>query len=64
MIYVAINMVNAEQNGRHFADTIFTRIFSKEKVSVLNQISLQFVPKGPIDKLSLIQVPRHCPNQL
>ena len=37
-------------NERHFADDIFTRIFFNENYHILFEISLRFVPKGPIDK--------------
>ena len=37
------------QNGSHFADDIFMCIFMNEKSRILSQISLKFVPKGPID---------------
>ena len=37
------------QNGRHFADDILRCIFVNEKFCVLIEISLKFVPKGPID---------------
>ena len=37
------------QNGRHFAHDIFKRIFVNEKYGILINISLKFVPKGPID---------------
>ena len=39
------------------ADDIFKRIFLNENVKILIQISLQFVPRGPIDnKSALVQV--------
>ena len=37
------------QNDRHFADIIFKCLFLNEKFCILIQISLQLVPKGPID---------------
>ena len=37
------------QNGCHFADIIFRCIFMNEKVCILIQFSLKFVPNGPID---------------
>ena len=47
----------SEQNGRHLADNLFRRIFMNEKVGILIEISLNFVPKGPIDNKSvLVQV--------
>ena len=49
------------QNGRHFAD-ILKRIFMNENFYILIQISLKFVPKGPIDnKSALVQV-MACPQ--
>ena len=39
------------------ADNIFKCIFMNEKLRILIQISLKFVPKGPIDNMSaLVQV--------
>ena len=37
------------QNGRHFTNDIFRCIFKNEKFCIFIQISLKFVPKGPID---------------
>ena len=37
------------QNGRRLADDIFICIFTNEKFSILMKISLNFVPKGPIN---------------
>ena len=42
------------QNGRHFADDIFKCIFMNEYFSILIRISLKFVPKGPIDNMSVM----------
>ena len=36
------------------ADDIFKRIFLNENVRILTQISLKFVPKGPIDNKSAL----------
>ena len=45
------------QNGRHFADDTFKRIFLKENVRIPIKISLKFVPKGPIDNIpALFQI--------
>ena len=45
------------QYGRHFADNIFRCIFMNEKFCILIQISLKFVPKGPIDNSpALVQI--------
>ena len=43
--------------GAILADDIFKRIFLNENVSISIQISLKFVPKGPIEnKSALVQV--------
>ena len=46
---VYVNSSSPGQNGRHFADDIFSCIFVNEKFCILIKISLKFVPKGPID---------------
>ena len=49
--------IEAETNGRHFADAIFKCIFFNENVWILIQISLKFVPKGPINNIpALVQI--------
>ena len=40
------------KNGRHFTDDIFKRIFLNGNVRISIQISLKFVPKGPVDNKS------------
>ena len=45
----SINSSPAGQNGRHFADDIFTCILVNEKICILIKISLKFVPKCPIN---------------
>ena len=37
------------QNSRHSTDDIFKSIFMKEKFCISIQVSMKFVPKGPID---------------
>ena len=50
------NTLRPRQNGRHVAD-IFKCIFLNENVWTSIQISLKFVPKGPIDNISaLVQI--------
>ena len=45
------------QNGHHFAYDIFRCIFVTEKFCILTQISLWFVPNGPIDNNpALVQI--------
>ena len=52
-----VNTLKPRQNGRHFADDTFKRIFVNEIVSILIEISLKFVPKGPINNIpSLVQI--------
>ena len=47
--FVSINTLRPRQNGCHFADYIFKCIFLNENVWFPIQISLTFVPKGPIN---------------
>ena len=45
------------QNGRHFAEDIFKRIFLNENIWTSIKISLKFVPKGPINNIAaLVQI--------
>ena len=44
----AFNTLRPKQNGRHFPDDIFKRIFLNENVWISINFSLKFVPKGPI----------------
>ena len=41
-----VNSLRPRQNGRHFADDIFKRIFFNENFRIPIKISLKFVPKG------------------
>ena len=51
------NTLRPRQNGRHFADDIFNRIFLNENIWIPIKISLRFVPKGPINNNpSLVQI--------
>ena len=44
------------QNGCHFPEDIFKCIFMNEKFCIVIQISLKFVPKGPINNIpALVQ---------
>ena len=47
-----LNSSLSGQDGHHFADDIFKGIFSNENVRISIQISLKFVPNGPIDNKS------------
>ena len=52
-----LNTLRPRQNGRHFADDTFKRIFLNENNKILIKISLKFVPKGPINKIpALVQI--------
>ena len=54
---VSLNSLRPRQNGRHFTDDVFKRIFLNENVWILLKISLKFVPKGLINNIpSLVQV--------
>ena len=56
-IMLAINSLRPRQNGHHFADDNFKRIFLNKNVWVSIEISLKFVPKGRINNiLSLVQI--------
>ena len=51
------NTLRPRQNGRHFADDTFKRIFLKENVRISIKIPLKFVPKSPIDNIpALFQI--------
>ena len=49
LLLQCLKLISPGQNGRHFADDIFRCNFVNEKFYILIQISLKFVPKGPID---------------
>ena len=52
-----VNTLRPRQNGRHFPDDIFKCILLNENVWIPIQISLEFVPKGPINNIpSLVQI--------
>ena len=52
-----VNTLRPRQNGRHFADDTFKRIFLNENVGISIEISLKFVLKGPINNIpALVQV--------
>ena len=51
------NTLRPRQNGRHFPDDIFKWIFLNENVWISINISLKFVPRGPIHNIpTLVQV--------
>ena len=52
-----VNTLRPKQNGRHFGDDTFKRIFLNENVRISIKISLKFVPKGPINNNpALVQI--------
>ena len=51
------NPLRPRQNGRRFADDTFKRIFLNENVRISIEISLKFVPRGPINNIpTLVQI--------
>ena len=53
----SFNTLRPRQNGRHFADDTFKRIFLNENVRIPIKISMKFVPKGPINNIpALVQI--------
>ena len=51
------NTLRSRQNCRHFADDIFKCIFMNENVWISLKISLEFVPKIPMNNIpSLVQI--------
>ena len=54
---VIINTLRPRQNGRHFADDILKCIFLNENVWIPIEISLKFIPQGPINNIpALVQI--------
>ena len=52
-----VNTMVPRQNGGHFADDTFKRIFVNENVRISINISLKFVPKGLINNIpALVQI--------
>ena len=46
-----VNTLRPRQDGHHFADDTFKRIFFNETFRILIKISLKFVTKGPINNI-------------
>ena len=54
---VNVNTLRPRQDGRHFADDIFTCNFFNENCCILIKFSLKYVRKGPIDNnAALVQI--------
>ena len=50
----AINTLRPRQNGRHFAEDIFKFIFLNENLWISLRVSLEFVPKVPINNIPVL----------
>ena len=56
-----INSSPPGQNGRHFADDMFKRIFVNENIWISSKSSLKYISWGLIDKMSaLVQIMTWC----
>ena len=54
---VSLNTLRPRQNGRHFADDTFKRIFLNENVRISLKISLKFLPRVRINNIpALVQI--------
>ena len=53
-VMLSYNILRPRQNGRHFADETFKRIFLNENVGISIKISLKFVHKGPINNIAAL----------
>ena len=52
-----INTLKPRQNGRHFADDVFKRIFLNENIWIQINISLKFVSRAPINNIpTLVEI--------
>ena len=52
-----VNILRTRQNGCHFADDTFNRIFVNDNIWILIKISLKCIPKGPINNIpTLVQI--------
>ena len=52
-----LNTSRSGQNAYNFPDDIFNSIFLNENVWIAFEISLKFVPKGPINNIAaLVQI--------
>ena len=52
-----LNTLRPRQNGRHFTDDTFKRIFLNKNVRISIKVSLKFVPKCPINNIpALVQI--------
>ena len=58
----SFSTLRSKQNGRHFEDDIFLRIFVNENIWIPIKISMKFVPKDPINNIpaALAQIMAWC----
>ena len=49
-----VNTLRPTQNGRHFPDDTFKYIFLNESAWISIKISLNYVPKGPINNIPVL----------
>ena len=57
MLLLTVNTLRPRQNGRHFADDTFNRIFVNDNIRISIKFSLKFVPNGPINNIpALVQI--------
>ena len=60
-LWYRFNTLRPRQNRRHFADDIFKCILLNETLLVSIEISLKFIPKGPINNIpALVQIMAWC----
>ena len=56
-VVISLNSSRPRRNRRHFADDIFKCIFLNGNIWISIEISLKFVPKGPINNIpALVQI--------
>ena len=61
MLILTVNTLRPRQNGRHFADDTFNRIFVNDNIRISIKFSLKFVPNGPINNIpALVQIMAWC----
>ena len=54
---LVFDSLRPRQNGRHFADDVFKRLFLNQNVWISLKISLKFVPTFPINNIPpLVQI--------
>ena len=57
LLWHSLNTLRPRQNGRHFPDDTFKRIFMNDNVWISIKVSLKFVPKGSINNITaLVQI--------